>query len=389
MRRAVIFAFAGGISAHLLTTGIGRFAYTPMLTVMKNQGVLDVDTGGWLGAFIYVGYLLGALVLSVLRNRDARLLTFRLGLLAAVLSTFAMALTQNTTLWAISRIASGFSGTAAMLLAAEYLMVWLSKNNLRPDLGAHYVGLGLGICLSGVLALIMGTDLAWETQWLIYGAFAALLLPFAWILIPKPDKGSNRTRPKNTKSYTYVPATPKWFWLFGLGYMTAGWGYAVGATFSVDILTDLIGSNDAAVIVWIILGLATAAGALLGSFAARYLGIQRVLILFMLGQTASLAGYAVFSGTVLPLLSALVFGACFIAVVSLALLLSGLKTPDNPGAGMARMTLAYGMGQILGPAVTGWLVAAHGNYQIALWLVVALMSAGTCLTLWANLIEER
>ncbi|MBO0347029.1 YbfB/YjiJ family MFS transporter [Roseibium sp. CAU 1637] len=384
-RLPIIKVYAGGIATQLLTIGIARFAYTPLLTVMQDQDVLSAKLSGWLGALIYVGYLLGAMILSVLRNPAIRLLLFRIGLVLAVLSTFAMGWTQNPWLWGFSRLAGGFAGAAGMLLAAEFILIWLTRNDLRPDLGPHYVGLGIGICLSGVVALALGNDMPWQDQWLVFGTLSVVLLPFAWGLTPSPD-GATRKASANSH-HSYAPATKLWFWVFGAGYLTAGWGYAVGATFSVDILTGLIGSNNAAVIIWIVLGLATAAGAIFGSVAARAFGIQRVLVVCMAGQTLSLAGYALSFGTIIPFIAAVLFGACFMAVVSLSLMLTGLKTPQNPGAGMARMTLLYGMGQIIGPATTGWLVAAHGTYLIALAAAVALMILGTGLTLWANKIE--
>lgn len=386
-RALVIRTYAGGIATQLLTIGIARFAYTPMLTVMQDQGVLDARLSGLLGALIYVGYLLGAMILSVLKNGALRLALFRCGLLLAVAGTFGMGLTDSPWLWGLSRFAAGFAGAAGMLLAAEFILIWLTRHKLRPDLGPHYVGLGIGICLSGVVALLLGHTMAWERQWLILGALAVLLLPLAWILTPAPDGEARRVAGQTHSGH--VPATRTWFWLFAAGYFTAGWGYAVGATFSVDILKGLIGSNDAAVIIWILLGLSTSFGAIFGSVAARRFGLQKVLLLCQIGQTLALLGYALPVGPVLPFLSALLFGASFMAVVSLSLMLTGLKMPQNPGAGMARMTLLYGIGQILGPAVTGWLVETSGVYQLSLGLAVGLMVAGLGLTAAANRIETR
>ncbi|MDN5569526.1 MAG: YbfB/YjiJ family MFS transporter, partial [Paracoccus sp. (in: a-proteobacteria)] len=56
--------FAGGIAAQLLTIGIARFAYTPLLPVMQEQAGLSAEWAGILGALIYAGYLLGTLTLA-------------------------------------------------------------------------------------------------------------------------------------------------------------------------------------------------------------------------------------------------------------------------------------------------------------------------------------
>ncbi|MFT4243119.1 MAG: YbfB/YjiJ family MFS transporter [Acidovorax sp.] len=61
-RLRVVFA---GISALILAVGLARFAYTPMLPVMRGQAGLSYLAGGWLAAFNYAGYITGALVAAM------------------------------------------------------------------------------------------------------------------------------------------------------------------------------------------------------------------------------------------------------------------------------------------------------------------------------------
>jgi hypothetical protein len=42
--------------------GIGRFAFTPLMPVMLQQGLLDIAAASWLASANYLGYLLGALL---------------------------------------------------------------------------------------------------------------------------------------------------------------------------------------------------------------------------------------------------------------------------------------------------------------------------------------
>ena len=46
--------------ALILTVGLARFAYTPMLPIMRAQAGLSDLAGGWLATFNYVGYISGA-----------------------------------------------------------------------------------------------------------------------------------------------------------------------------------------------------------------------------------------------------------------------------------------------------------------------------------------
>ena len=64
-RTQVIIA---GISALILTVGLARFSYTPMLPIMRAQAGLSALDGGLLATFNYLGYISGALLdLSMLQ----------------------------------------------------------------------------------------------------------------------------------------------------------------------------------------------------------------------------------------------------------------------------------------------------------------------------------
>ena len=42
--------------------GIGRFAFTPLMPMMLQQGLLDIAAASWLASANYLGYLVGALL---------------------------------------------------------------------------------------------------------------------------------------------------------------------------------------------------------------------------------------------------------------------------------------------------------------------------------------
>ncbi len=330
---------------------------------MQAEAGLTQQGAGLLGALIYAGYLSAVLLLAGLRDPMRRLAVFRACLVLAVLSTAMMGLASHPWLWAVSRYLGGLSGAGGMLLAAEFILGWLRRNDARPDLGPHFMGLGLGICLSGLVVLLLGPHLGWAGLWGVFAGLAALLLPVAWTLTPQPE--ADAAPPAGQRKPRPAPGARRWFWLFGAGYLAAGWGYAVGATFCVDILAASGHGGGTAAAAWIILGLANAAGAMAGSVISRWFGLAPVLFGAMALQALSLAGLAAGGGIVFAYLSAILFGAAFVVVVALSLLLAGLRMPGASGQEMARMTLLYGTGQILGPLATAELAARSGSYAPA------------------------
>ncbi|NDW01895.1 YbfB/YjiJ family MFS transporter [Salipiger sp. PrR002] len=364
-----VWVFAGGIAAQLLTIGIARFSLTPLLPVMLEQTELSPATGGLLGGAIYAGYLAATLLLSLIRAPTIRWRLYQAGIILSVVTCFSMALTENNVLWAVSRFLAGASGAAGMLLASEFLLGWLTARGAPRDLAPHFAGLGLGISLSGLVALLV-PGLRWDAQWLTFGGLAVLLAPVCWFLVPRPIQaaaGGSGGRPE-VPNRSGSPSL--WFWLFGLAYLTAGWGYSVGATFYVSIL----GSN----LFWVLLGLACAAGAIAGSAFARRFGSHLTLKGCYAVQIVALLLLAFPVAQPLAVLSAALFGGTFIAIVSLSLAEAGMRAAE-PGRAMARMTLMYGIGQVGGPLVTGALRGHTGSYMLALLLAALLMCLGMLL----------
>ena len=57
-------ALAGLVSL-AVAVGIGRFAFTPLLPMMLNDGVVDLPAASWLASANYLGYMLGAMLCTL------------------------------------------------------------------------------------------------------------------------------------------------------------------------------------------------------------------------------------------------------------------------------------------------------------------------------------
>ena len=55
---------------------------------------------------------------------------------------------------------------------------------------------------------------------------------------------------------------------------------------------------------------------------------------------------------------------------------------------MGRMTISYGIAQIVAPAVTGWLAAGSGSYAQGLYLAAGMMLLGAVLLVWLKWLER-
>ena len=375
-RLRVLFA---GICALILTVGLARFAYTPMLPVMHREAGLTDLAAGWLATFNYAGYISGALVAAAVGNLRQKFVMYRIGLVLAVVTTAALGFTDNTAVWAVLRFVSGLSSTAGLLLASGLALNWLIRHGHRPELGLHFTGLGLGVVVSGLAVGAMMDRLDWAQQWVGLGLLGLVFFVPAWRWLP-PPAAPGPLGAAAAKS-AVVPPPRRWMALFIAVYFCAGFGYVISATFIVAILDKLPELADKGGWVWVIVGLAAAPSSFVWDRLARSMGdIQALLLAFGL-QTVSIVLPAMTLNLPLNLLSAVLYGGTFVGIVSLTLTLIGRSFPDNPAKAMARLTLSYGVAQIVAPAMAGSIAAQTGSYRGALVITVVVMIAGMALLL--------
>ncbi len=361
-----------GICALVLTVGLARFAYTPLLPVMHQQAGLSDLAGGWLATFNYLGYISGALLAAAVGDLRQKFIAYRIGLVLAVLTTAAMGLTDDVALWAVLRFISGVSSTAGLLLASGLALHWLMRHGHRPELGLHFTGLGLGIVVSGLAAAAMAGHLIWSQQWLALGLLGVAFFVPAWVWLPRPDV----TAAQAARAAGAARVDRRWMALMVASYFCAGFGYVVSATFIVAILDKLPLLAGAGGWVWVLVGLAATPSSFLWDRIARARGEIGALQGAFALQIVSIVLPAVSGNVALNLLSAVLYGGTFVGIVSLTLTLIGRRFAHNPAKAMAGLTLSYGVSQVVAPALSGAIAQTTGSYRGALWLTAGVMVIG-------------
>lgn len=360
----------GGICALVLTIGLARFAYTPLLPQMHAQAGLGVADGGLLAAINYAGYMSGALLAAWIENPVWRQRLYVWGLPLALFITALMGWSTSFPVWALSRYLGGLCGAAGMLLGSGLVQGWLMRSGHRPELGLYFIGLGLGIVVSALGAMGMtGLGLGWAAQWQGFALLGLAFLVPAWTWRPPVP-------PPVVKSAAGAAPSRRWMALMVAAYFCAGWGFVINATFTVAIVEKqplLAGQGPWA---WLLVGLAATPAVFLWDRVARRTGDIGALLIAFGVQIVGVLLPVLADGLAAALLGALLYGATFIGIVSLTLALVGRRSPANPGKAMARLTLSYGVAQVSAPALTGRMVEASGSFDAALWLTAAVLGLG-------------
>ena len=105
------------------------------------------------------------------------------------------------------------------------------------------------------------------------------------------------------------------------------------------------------------------------------------LLYAYLFQIVGIALPAISDNLMVVIFSSALFGVTFIGIVSLVLTMAGRFYPTKPAKLMGKMTLSYGVAQIIGPAITGILAGALGNYSLGLWIAAGMVLLGAAVIL--------
>jgi hypothetical protein len=347
---------AAGLGAAM---GIGRFAYTPILPLMTTQAALTPQAAGALATANYIGYLAGALAGTASPRLARSTVAWRASLVALVVTLAAMPLLPNTIGWLMLRTVAGFASAVVFVIAVNSMLDHLPSH--LPGWG--FGGVGLGIALSGALVLTMPVTAGWQGAWWTAAGLAAVLSAGAWAM-----------RGRSGSSAVPTPSVPsrranRWFAVLLVSYTLEGIGYIIAGTFLVAAIKQSspgwLGNGA-----WVFVGVAAAPSAAFWAWLSGRWSHPTLLAGALLLQAFGIALPALAGGAASALIGAVLFGATFIGVSTMAL--SAGRRLGFPGA-VAMLTAGYSVGQILGPvAVTPLLRHGFSHALLAASLVVLL-----------------
>jgi MFS family permease len=340
--------------------GIGRFVYTPILPLMHAQAGLGPQLGAHVATANYAGYLAGAAAgiaaPALVRSRP----TLRLSLAVVVATLAAMPLFSTGQAWIVLRFVAGTASALIFMIAATALLTGLRVHG-QQLIGWGFGGVGIGIGISGVLILALHAVGSWRLAWWSAAALSLVLTVVAW-----PLPASTQATIPNADA-TAAPAR-RWFASLMAAYTLEGVGYIIAGTFLVAAIDQNAPANvgNSA---WILVGAAALPSSALWAGLSRVWSRPTLLTAALVTQAVGVALPAVFGGTTAALASAILFGATFLGIGTIALAAgTHLRTPHA----VAILTTGYSAGQILGPILVSPLLD-HG-YQQALLVSTAIIA---------------
>jgi len=237
------------------------------------------------------------------------------------------------------------------------LVLGAMPNHLRARLGnIHYAGIGLGISIAALtVTFIESLHGSYATMWLACGALALILLPLLRRIpaLPHAKHSQHERAPVNRSALGFLIAS----------YTLAGFGYITSTTYlPVIAKAQLPGLDSAAFYTWLAVGLAAVPANLLWGKLASHAGERNALMAALLVQAVGVSAPAWLPGLAGLIISGLLVGATFTAVVALSMYCGRQLAPHAASAALGALTACYGVGQILGPVVTARLLESSGSF---------------------------
>ncbi|MEH6942595.1 YbfB/YjiJ family MFS transporter [Bacillus sp. JJ722] len=355
----------GGILFLIIAMGISRFAYTPILPLMKDEIGFTAKTAGYLASSNYVGYLAGALLASIIRGNKKRILLWNVAI--NIFSILFMGVSDDIIIWFILRLVAGFTSGFIFVLTSSIMLDYLASKNLAPWSGLLYSGVGLGIVISGLFVPPLHSYFTWKGTWIGLGILTIVLGVIAITLWRNLHltKHLESLPEKNGTMNRYLP------WLI-VAYGLQGFGYIVTATFIVDIVHSIPSLQSFSSYTWVFVGLAAIPSTFLWiSIMNKGNAIYSLCLAFILQ----------FIGVILPVfsqsmfsifMSAILFGLTFMGITTMSTAYARQLSPTNSHKVIGIITSVYALFQMIGPSIAGSLASYTGNYKLALLLAGSL-----------------
>ena len=386
----------------LLTTiaahGFGRMSYTIILPAMKDGLGFNYTQLGLLGTGNFIGYLTMAIIGGFLAAHFGTRIIITAALVLMGITMILTGLAQSFGFAFAMRLLTGLGNGASYVPAMALGSAWFTMQKRGFATGIVSAGIGIGTLISGLVVppilSAFGAN-GWRFSWYILGGAVLLIsgIVYQFVRSNPQEKGLQQVgSEKSGAVYSDSSATEKAnaskltgtiksvvkmgaVWYLGVVYFFYGLSYIIYMVFFAAYLVKEIGlSQEWAGGLWALVGgLSIFCGVIWGKIS-DVLGRSRGAALAYLVLGLSYILYALIKVDFGFYLSAILFGLTAWSIPTIMAAAAGdFVGPRLAPAGLGFITLFFGIGQALGPALGGYLADVSGSFTLP-FLVAGVIS---------------
>ena len=391
------------IAAH----GFGRMSYTIILPAMKDGLGFNYTQLGLLGTGNFIGYLTMAIIGGFLAAHFGTRIVITAALVLMGITMILTGLAQSFGLAFVMRLLTGLGNGASYVPAMALGSAWFTMKKRGFATGIVSAGIGIGTLISGLVVppiLAAFVTNGWRFSWYILGGAVLVIagIVFQFVRSNPQEKGLEQVGSEKSEA---VPsdappiektATPKLtstiksvvkmgaVWYLGVVYFFYGLSYIIYMVFFAAYLVKEVGlSQEFAGGLWALVGgLSIFCGVIWGKIS-DVLGRSRGAALAYLVLGLSYIIYALIKVDLGFYLSAILFGLTAWSIPTIMAAAAGdFVGPRLAPAGLGFITLFFGIGQALGPAIGGYLADASGSFTLPFLIAGVISLVGMVLSIY-------
>lgn len=380
----VLLALAGNLAA----IGLARYGYGAILPFMQQDLGFNNLNAGLLATANLTGYLIMAVVGGAMVSRFGARRVAPLGLFAVAVGMALTGLSQTLPQVAATRFLAGLGSGAANMACMGVLTAWFVSRERGLATGIAITGSSISLIFMGPMAPRLvesfGAD-GWRVSWFIFAIitlFAGLAAALFLHDRPRDDTAAMTDSHASPSADWRDIYLSKRVWLLGIIYFTFGFAYIIYMTFFTrHLIADDHYTPKAAGMLFMVLGWASLPCPMLAGFLSDRLGRRAALILFYGIQAVGLALFGISHSYAGHIISALIVGITLFGAPTIMAAAAGDLLGYRLGpAGLGFITLFFGIGQALSPALAG-TIAGESSFSAAFVLAGAVSLLGAVISL--------
>ncbi|MDY6793239.1 MAG: MFS transporter [Thermodesulfobacteriota bacterium] len=374
-----------GLATTIAAHGFGRMAYTIILPAMKDGLNFDYTQLGLLGTGNFIGYLSMAIIGGFLAARFGTRIVITFALLLMGGSMILTGIAHSFGFAFSMRLLTGLGNGAAYVPAMALGSAWFAVNRRGFATGIVSGGIGAGTLISGLLVPPILTAYGpegWRFSWYILGGAVLVISGVVFLFIrSRPEEkgllpvGSEPIqKPQPIASDNVKTSSLQWSavyrnsaaWYLGIVYFFYGLSYIIYMVFFAAYLVKEMGFTQSwAGGLWAMVGgFSIFCGVIWGGISDR-IGRSKGAALAYLVLGLSYIVFALIKIKFGFYLSAVMFGFTAWSIPTIMAATAGdFFGPRLAPAGLGFITLFFGIGQALGPALGGYMADVSHSFTL-------------------------
>jgi len=358
-----------------------RYSYGLILPYMLSSLAISKTEAGVIFSSYFITCTLLAPVFGTLADRfDTRvILTMFVAVLGvgAYLMSFSSSVIQACIFFAVI----GIGHSACWAPVVTVVMRWVSQKRRGIIISIVDLGSTAGIAVCGLMIPVIIGGSSWRTVWVSLGITAFVVAGMNFFLVRSHPQGQPGTQDPENEQKVQVPVKEAYktifrdskFYLIGFSYLFISFSILIPFTFLATYATqELMIPYASAAGLFVVIAITGAIGKLILGYVSDRVGRIKIMMLCGLLTASGTLGMAYAQKLSMLFIFSMIFGIGYGTLWPVYAASARDLFPKNySGSVIGLWTLYHGLGSIISPVLSGWVIDATGTY---VWAFILAMS---------------